>query len=73
MATKKRTVRLLFSIDVDIPSDAPNTLVEGPGPWLEGFLGNDVSDKLASAVGFIPDEWHWTYGAFRLHAVEEVK
>lgn len=70
-----RTVRVLFSIEVEVPAKNPNTMKEGPGPVLFDFLDDTVQNTLSDAPGCLNEEecpWLKDIGDFKLHAVEEV-
>ena len=68
---KTRTVRVLFSVEVDVPLRNPNTMREGPGPYLHGFLEPAVTEQLSEAPGCAEVPWCNDIGDFKLHSVEE--
>lgn len=71
----KRTVRVLFSIEVDVPIKNPNTMTAGPGPVLFGFLEDAVNDQLSEIPGLLTEKsapWQDAVGSFKLHSVEEL-
>lgn len=70
--TKTMKVRVLFSIEVEVPKGNPNTMQEGPGPMLFGFLQDVVGNQLSEAPGCLEAPWRNDIGDFKLHAVEEV-
>lgn len=73
MARNTKTVRVLFSVEVIVPLDNPNTMTQGPGPVLMGFVGDMMSERLSNAPGWLGDEVPWgnSMGPFELEAVEE--
>lgn len=68
---KTKTIRVLFSIDVVVAKDNPSNMKEGPGPWMFGFLEDDVNNSLSNAFGMMPASWK-DIGDFKLHSVTEV-
>lgn len=75
MKTKKltKTVRVLFSVEVEVPLDNPNTMEEGPGPYLHGWLDAMVNETLCDIPGHADEDvpWRDNVGDFELFAVEE--
>lgn len=74
MKTKKtKTVRVLFSVDVEVPLDHPNTMKKGPGPDLYDVLEGMAGCVLGDATSFVEHtiSWYNDIGAFKLFAVEE--
>lgn len=74
MAKKKtKMVRVLFSVEIKVPLDNPNTMEEGPGPYLFGWLQDAVESSLSEIPGNAQKDIPWKndVGSFKLEAVEE--
>lgn len=69
-----KTVRVLFSIELDVPLENPNTMKEGPGPYLLGYLQALVDEHLCDVCATSDDPLvqKWDVGPFKLHSVKEV-
>jgi len=68
-----RKVRVLFSIDVEVPENNPNSMTDGPGPMMFGFLEETVNNALSDTPGLLEVPWCDGVGPFELHSVQEVK
>ena len=68
---KIKTIKVLFSVQVDVPLDNPNSEKLGPGPMLFGFLDETMQNALSEAPGNLDAPWAAFIGAFRLEGADE--